>query len=112
MHAGHGVRDRREACIHHKESLTVHKTFYSLFFTRSATTEGSASVLVSPRLLTSFAATFLRMRRMIFPLRLLGRPSAHWIFSGVAIGPMMFRTCATSSFFNASDFSTPVLSVT
>jgi polyribonucleotide nucleotidyltransferase len=33
-----------------------------------------------------------RMRRMILPERVLGRPGAHWITSGVAIGPISLRT--------------------
>jgi len=44
---------------------------------RSATTFGSARVDVSPRLESSFSAIFLRMRRMIFPDRVLGSPGAH-----------------------------------
>ena len=44
--------------------------------------------MVSPRSSISLAATFFRILLMIFPLRVLGRPSAHWIFSGVAIGPI------------------------
>src|SRR5581483_8998188 len=42
--------------------------------TRSLTTEGSASVEVSPRLPYSSSAIFLRMRRMILPERVFGRP--------------------------------------
>ena len=34
----------------------------------------------------SFSAILRRMRRMILPERVLGRPGAHWITSGVAIG--------------------------
>jgi len=45
--------------------------------TRFSTTEGSASVLVSPRLSNSFSAILRRMRRMILPERVLGRPGAH-----------------------------------
>src|SRR5690606_6624736 len=42
------------------------------FMTRSSTTPGSASVLVSPRLEMSFSAILRRMRRMILPLRVFG----------------------------------------
>ena len=40
----------------------------------SSTTSGSSKVVVSPREWVSPSATFLKMRRMIFPLRVLGRP--------------------------------------
>ena len=46
---------------------------------------------------------------MILPLRVLGRPGAHWITSGVAIGPISLRTCLTSSLRSSSVASTPVL---
>ncbi len=39
---------------------------------------------------------------MILPLRVLGRPGAHWITSGVAIGPISVRTCLISSFSSSS----------
>ena len=55
---------------------------------------GSARVEVSPRLPKSFSAILRRMRRMILPERVLGRPGAHWITSGVAIGPISLRTQA------------------
>jgi len=57
-----------------------------LFFTKSSTTEGSASVLVSPRLEISFSAILRKMRRMILPERVLGRPGANWMTSGRAMG--------------------------
>ncbi len=38
---------------------------------------------------------------MILPERVLGRPGAQWMTSGVAIGPMTSRTVAISSFFSA-----------
>ena len=46
-------------------------------FTRSSTTAGSASVEVSPRLPDSSSAILRRMRRMILPERVFGRPGAH-----------------------------------
>jgi len=58
------------------------------FSISSASTPGSASVEVSPRPSVSLAAILRRMRRMILPLRVFGRPGAHWITSGVAIGPI------------------------
>ena len=39
---------------------------------------------------------------MILPDRVLGRPGANWIMSGVAIGPISLRTCATRSFRSSS----------
>ena len=45
--------------------------------TRSSTTAGSARVLVSPRLSSSFAAILRRIRRMILPDRVFGKPGAH-----------------------------------
>ena len=51
--------------------------FASRSRTRSSTTEGSANVVVSPRFVRSFAAILRRMRRMILPERVLGRPGAH-----------------------------------
>ena len=47
------------------------------FCTSSITTSGSASVEVSPKLSVSFAAILRRIRRMILPLRVFGRPGAH-----------------------------------
>ena len=44
---------------------------------RLSTTAGSAKVDVSPRLLYSFSAIFLKIRLMIFPDRVLGSPGAH-----------------------------------
>ncbi len=44
---------------------------------------------------------------MILPERVLGRPGAQWITSGVAMGPISLRTWATSSFFSASVYSSP-----
>lgn len=44
---------------------------------RSSTTEGSASVEVSPRLLRSFSAILRKILRIILPDRVLGNPGAH-----------------------------------
>ena len=49
---------------------------------------------------------------MILPERVLGRPGAQWMTSGVAIGPIAVRTCCLSSFLSASVYSSPALSVT
>ena len=44
---------------------------------KSSTTPGSASVDVSPRLEKSSSAIFLKIRRMILPDRVLGKPGAN-----------------------------------
>src|SRR5690606_19248176 len=75
--------------------------------TRSFTTFGSASVEVSPRLLNSFSAILRRMRRMILPERVLGRPGAHWMRSGEAMGPISFRTHCTNSLRSSSVEASP-----
>ncbi len=49
---------------------------------------------------------------MILPERVFGRPGAHWMRSGEAIGPISFRTHPTSSLRNASLGASPALSVT
>lgn len=69
---------------------------------RSSTTVGSARVEVSPRSEVSSSAILRRMRRMIFPDRVLGNPGAQWITSGVAMGPISVRTCWTSSALRSS----------
>ena len=40
---------------------------------------------------------------MILPERVFGRPGANWMRSGEAIGPISFRTQATSSLRSPSD---------
>jgi len=47
------------------------------FSINSSTTEGSARVLVSPKVSSSLAATLRNIRRMIFPERVFGNPGAH-----------------------------------
>ena len=56
--------------------------------TSDATTDGSARVEVSPSWSGAFSAILRRMRRMILPERVFGRPGAHCRWSGVAIGPI------------------------
>src|SRR5690554_8193824 len=76
-----------------------------------STTPGSAKVDVSPKPSISLAAILRRMRRMILPERVLGRLGAHWIISGLAIAPISRTHNATSSFFNSSLGSSPVIKV-
>ena len=49
---------------------------------------------------------------MILPERGLGRPGAHWIRSGFAIGPISLRTQPSSSLRSSSEGSTSFISVT
>lgn len=53
-----------------------------------STTDGSASVLVSPSSSSCLDAIFLRILLIIFPLRVFGRPGAQWILSGAANAPI------------------------
>ena len=66
----------------------------------------------SPSTPYSFSAILRRMRRMILPERVFGRPGANWIRSSEAIGPISLRTQATSSFRSSSLGSTPAITVT
>src|SRR5579862_5755602 len=86
--------------------------FFTALRTRSSTTLGSASVVVSPRFDVSPSAILRRMRRMILPERVLGRPGANWITSGFAIGEISFETNCLSSLLSASVACTPTFSVT
>ena len=49
---------------------------------------------------------------MILPERVLGRPGAHWMRSGEAIGPISVRTQLRSSVCSASDGVSPFIRVT
>jgi hypothetical protein len=69
-------------------------------------------VEMSPTWSISFAAIFLRMRLMILPERVFGRPGAQCISSGCAIGPISFLTSFWSSYIRSSVYSYPFFSVT
>ena len=73
---------------------------------------GSASVEVSPRLPNSFSAILRRIRRMILPLRVFGRPGVKWMMSGLAMGPISLRTWLRSYFSSASFSASPSIKVT
>ena len=62
-----------------------------------STTVGSASVVVSPRFSSSLAATLRRIRLIIFPDLVFGRPGANCIISGLANAPISFPTKAIYS---------------
>ncbi|CAI7780185.1 unnamed protein product [Closterium sp. NIES-54] len=78
----------------------------------SGTTDGSASVLRSPSSSSCRAAILRSTRRMILPLRVLGRCGAQWMWSGAAKAPICERTVRTSSRRRSSAYSTPDTSVT
>ena len=80
--------------------------------TSTSTTSGSASVLVSPSWSGASSAILRRMRRMILPLRVFGKPGAHWMWSMLAMGPISLRTWSFNSFCRASLPSSPPFSVT
>src|SRR5688500_15490864 len=70
--------------------------------TKFSTTDGSASVEISPSWSCSFAAILRRIRRMIFPERVLGRLGAHCRRSGAAMAPSSLRTQLRSSLCDES----------
>jgi ATP-dependent DNA helicase PIF1 len=74
--------------------------------TRSSTTAGSASVEVSPRLPGSSSAILRRMRRMILPERVLGRPGRELDLVGRGDRADLLAHPATSSLRSASLGST------
>ena len=76
----------------------------------SSTTAASARVVVSPRSRPS--ATSRRSRRMILPLRVLGRSSVKMIVFGRAMAPIFVATCSRSSSPCSAVGSTPPFSVT
>ena len=61
--------------------------FYNFPFLISSTISGFKSVEVSPKLEKSPSAIFRKMRRIILPERVLGKPETNWILSNLAIGP-------------------------
>ena len=81
----------------------------------SATIPGSASVEISPSsamAIAGFSASLRKIRRMIFPERVFGKPSENCIASGVAMGPISLRTIALSSLVMSSLGTCPSLSTT
>src|SRR5436190_4633943 len=48
----------------------------------SSTTPGSSKVEVSPNCSNSPSAIFRKIRRIILPLRVFGKPDTNWILSG------------------------------
>ena len=69
-------------------------------------------MVVSPRLFGSFAAIFLKILLIIFPDLVFGKPGANWITSGVAIGPICFRTHSFKSLSRSPVGFSPAFKVT
>lgn len=67
------------------------------------------TVVISPNESSSPAKIFLKILRIIFPLRVLGRSVTMMIVFGAANGPMLLRTCRMRSFFSWSVISLPSL---
>ena len=82
---------------HARRGLKPHLRPVLCSWIRRSTTSGSASVVRSPRPSYSDDAILRRMRRMILPLRVFGRPDATWITSGAAKAPIAWRTCSLSA---------------
>ena len=75
-----------------------------------STTDGSASVVVSPSAWSS--ATSRSSRRMILPERVFGRSSVNRTVFGLAIGPMVWPTWSRSSATSSSLGSLPARRIT
>lgn len=67
------------------------------FWMRMSTIDGSESVVTSPISSVWLFEIFLKMRRMIFPERVFGRPGTKMIWPGAANLASLFRTNETSS---------------
>src|SRR3954452_9248109 len=72
-------RASKDKCWKKAQSPRAITQFHAAFrfLMRSSTTVGSASVDVSPSAPNSFSAILRRMRRMILPERVFGRPGAN-----------------------------------
>ena len=95
--------------------LTNHSSINYLFFlfsTKLSTTDGSASVVVSPNWSCSFAAIFLSILLIILPDLVFGKLGANCIRSGVAIGPICFLTHSFKSLSKSPEGCSPAFSVT
>src|SRR5690606_18611885 len=95
----------------YRHGLACQPRLFCLFAIKSSTTAGSASVEVSPSEPKSSSAILRRMRRMILPERVLGRPGENWILSGWAMAPISLRTWAISSLRSSSVGSSPDMRV-
>lgn len=98
----------------HTEALEVHSslslslsnslTYHTLSSLISSTISGFNKVEVSPKLLKSPSAIFLRIRRIIFPDLVFGNPDTNWILSNFAIGPICSEINWLISFARFSRF--------
>ena len=111
----------RAVCRRHGRTSTGKKRgrappFWSCYFLfcrfsiRSSTTAGSARVDVSPSEPKSSSAILRRMRRMILPERVFGRPGRKLDEVGRGDRPDFLRTCLTSSLRSASLLFSPASS--
>ena len=88
---------------------------YSCLVTSSiiwVTASGFKSVDVSPNWSISLQAIFLKISRMIFPLRVLGNAGTKIILSGLAIAPIVFAIKAFISEGNSSETDFPSCKIT
>ena len=69
---------------------------------KTSTMLGSANALTSPKLSISPVTIFRRIRRIIFPLRVMGKLGVTTITSGEANGPISFLTAFRSSRMSSS----------
>lgn len=74
--------------------------------------DSKLTVEMSPSWSSSPARIFLKILRMILPLRVFGRSGTMKICFGAAKGPILFRTCRMSDFLKSSDGSLPSLIAT
>ncbi len=82
---------------------------FFLFLIKLFTTDGSASVEVSPKLSKSLEAIFLKILLIIFPDLVFGKPAVMCIKSGVAIGPIFSLIVFFKSNTKSSEETTPTL---
>ena len=80
---------RRSACDRRSRLVLLDQPLHDLRL-------GEGRQVPEPRR-TRTPAILRRIRRMILPLRVFGRPEAMWITSGAAKAPIMWRTCSLSA---------------
>jgi hypothetical protein len=98
LHSKHPTRVALRSTLHPSQTTREYKAWLT--------------VVVSPSWSSSPARILRRMRRMIFPDRVLGRSGTTKMALGAANGPIDLRTCRIRSFFVWSESSWPSLSAT
>ncbi len=76
-----------------------------------STIEGSANVDVSPKLSVSPDTILRKMRRIIFPLRVIGKDGEMTMTSGAQKAPTSLRTATLSSVMSSGLSSKPFFSI-